>query len=45
MLEVIAGVVIVITFAIALSVVVAGLSVFIGAARNVDSGAIYEEDE
>ena len=45
MLEIIAGVIIVLAFAIAIAVVVAGISVFIGAAQGVDSEAFYEEDE
>jgi hypothetical protein len=45
MLEIIASVVIVLSFAVVITVVIAGLSVFIGAARGVDSETIYEEDE
>lgn len=45
MLEIIAGIILFVSCAIALTVVLAGLSVLIGVARGIDTDAFYEEDE
>jgi hypothetical protein len=45
MLEIIAGLAIVLTSAIVLSVVIASVYVFIGTVNGIDNDAIYEEDE